>query len=321
MMNTSKNQFSIARGTIIHGKWHKRSYLVERELGYGATGSVYLVKCREGSAALKVSSQLSITSEMNVLKAFEKVQGTSLGPSLFDVDDWENGNSTLSFYVMEYIHGPTLSSFIQKKDTSWIGVLLLQLLENLQALHTAGWIFGDIKPDNLIVTGPPFCLRCIDVGGTTKQGRAIKEYTEFFDRGYWGAGSRKAEPAYDLFATAMVAVNLVYPKRFERDEKGIDQVLTVIQQNKELQAYSPVLRKALLGHYATALEMRKDLLLAIAPAAKKDSPSRSMRRMRTTPGKTAFKQKKQKQRLLESAVIVMSVLLLYVLYVLFELLA
>ena len=31
----------------------------------------------------------SITSEVNVLKSFAKVQGSALGPSLLDVDDWE----------------------------------------------------------------------------------------------------------------------------------------------------------------------------------------------------------------------------------------
>ena len=32
---------------------------------------------------------MSITSEVNVLKSFAKVQGSTLGPSLLDVDDWE----------------------------------------------------------------------------------------------------------------------------------------------------------------------------------------------------------------------------------------
>ena len=39
--------------------------------------------------ALKMSDNgMSITSEVNVLKSFAKVQGSALGPSLLDVDDW-----------------------------------------------------------------------------------------------------------------------------------------------------------------------------------------------------------------------------------------
>ena len=67
----------------------------------------------------------------------------------------------------------------------------MQLLNDLDKLHQNGWVFGDLKPENLIVTGPPPKIRCIDVGGTTIKGRAIKEFTEFYDRGYWGLGQEK----------------------------------------------------------------------------------------------------------------------------------
>ncbi|KAB7704295.1 phosphotransferase [Bacillus aerolatus] len=320
MMNTSKNQFSVGRGAVIHGKWHKQAYLVERKLGQGAAGTVYLVNGSGGTAALKFSSQLSITAEMNVLKAFAKVQGSSLGPSLLDADDWESRNGVQPFYVMEYIEGPTLSAFIQARGSSWIGVLLLQLLENLHMLHEAGWIFGDIKPDNLIVSGPPFALRCIDVGGTTKMGRAVKEYTEFFDRGYWRAGSRKAEPSYDLFAAAMVAVNLVYPERFPRNESGVKQLVDKVRQKKELTAFAPVLIKALQGEYSSARMMREELLAALGtePIKKEALKARPAARKKT--GRTALKRKQRKEQGLLTMTAVLLVAALYVLYVLAELL-
>ena len=40
-------------------------------------------------------------------------------------------------------------------------------------------------------------------------GSSIKEFTEFYDRGYWGLGSRKAEPSYDLFAVAMIMIQML----------------------------------------------------------------------------------------------------------------
>ncbi|WP_203364413.1 phosphotransferase [Bacillus sp. REN10] len=322
MMNTSKNQFSLSRGTVIRGKWHKQTYIVERELGRGATGTVFLVKGKDGSLALKLSSQLSITSEINVLKAFNKVQGSSLGPYLVDEDDWEAGGQTYPFYVMEYIQGPTLSSFIEKKGASWIGVLLLQLLENLQALHQEGWIFGDIKPDNLLVAGPPFRLRCIDVGGTTKQGRAVKEYTEFFDRGYWGAGSRTADPAYDVFAAAMVAVNLIYPNRFNKDEHGVKGVISRIKQKKEFEPYAPVLIRALEGRYVSAWQMREDLMASLSPGnVRPNSPPlrRNVSAGRIAGRSTIKKQQRIRQRFKAAAAII-TITFLYALYVFLELL-
>src|SRR5699024_661630 len=120
------------------------------------------------------------------------------------------------FYVMEYVHGESMNSFLQKNGTEWIGVFMFQLLDDLEELHAAGWVFGDLKLENLLVTASPPRVRWIDVGGTTQIGRAIKEYTEFYDRGYWGFGTRKAEPSYDLFSLSLAFIGLFYPQKFSR---------------------------------------------------------------------------------------------------------
>jgi hypothetical protein len=262
MMNHSlKNQCKISPGTDIVGKWHSNKYSIIKELGYGANGVVYLAKHKNTHVALKMSENgMSITSEVNVLKSFAKVQGSTLGPSLLDVDDWLMNSGQISFYVMEYIHGPNLLSFINQKGKSWTTVLFLQLLNDLDKLHENGWVFGDLKPENLIVTGPPPRIRCIDVGGTTIQGRGIKEFTEFFDRGYWGLGTRKAEPSYDLFAVAMIMINTAYPKRFNKTTGGIAQLREAIRLQPELKPLEKVIIKSLQGYYTSAKQMRADLL-------------------------------------------------------------
>jgi serine/threonine protein kinase len=262
MMNHSlKNQCKLNVGQVITGKWHHNQYTITKELGFGANGIVYLAQSENQYVALKLSDNgMSITSEVNVLKSFAKVQGSTLGPSLLDVDDWVRGTGTISFYVMEYIHGLSLLEFVEQKGKSWMPILVLQLLSDLEKLHSSGWVFGDLKPENLIVTGPPPKIRCIDVGGTTIQGRAIKEFTEFYDRGYWGLGSRKADPKYDLFAVAMIMINTSYPKRFNKTTGGINQLTQVINEKMELSKYKNFILSALLGHYTTAKEMRMQLL-------------------------------------------------------------
>ncbi|WML60851.1 protein kinase [Neobacillus sp. PS2-9] len=262
MMNhTLKNQCKVSPGTVISGKWHSNNYTIIKELGFGANGVVYLAKHKNTQVALKMSDNgMSITSEVNVLKSFAKVQGSTLGPSLLDVDDWQSPRARISFYVMEYIQGPDLLTFIREKGKSWSTVLFIQLLKDLDTLHENGWVFGDLKPENLIVTGPPPKIRCIDVGGTTIQGRSIKEFTEFYDRGYWGLGSRKAEPSYDLFAVAMIMINTAYPKRFNKTTGGIQQLKDAIRQKPELTKYEKIILRALQGQYSNAKEMREDLL-------------------------------------------------------------
>jgi serine/threonine protein kinase len=165
MNNTSRNQYKILPDSIITGKWNKNQYRIIKELGNGANGIVYLAENKRQYVALKLSDNgVSIISEMNILKAFSKVQGSVLGPSFLEADDYVVNGKTMPFYVMEYIKGEGYLPFIQKKGPAWIGVLMLQLLSSLSNLHNEGWIFGDLKPENLIVTLPAYKIRCIDVG-------------------------------------------------------------------------------------------------------------------------------------------------------------
>jgi serine/threonine protein kinase len=318
MMNNSlKSLSNLNPGTSIRGKWYRKEYIVIKELGFGANGVVYLVRDGGRQAALKISDNpASITSEVNVLKSFTKVQGSALGPSLLDVDDWEHNGGKNSFYVMEFIKGPDLLSFIQQKGTEWSGVLLLQLLADLEILHQNGWIFGDLKPENLIVTGPPARVRCIDVGGTTIKGRAIKEFTEFYDRGYWGLGGRKADERYDLFAVAMVMINTAYPKRFNKTTGGLSELMTMVKQKPQLTLYERVIQKALSGEYQTAAEMRIDVLQTLQPRKNKKTtaPYKKSSVQQTRVKKNAGKSKK-KGSLLETVILIGTISLIYLFYI------
>lgn len=339
MMNPSlKNLCKVLPGTIIQGKWHHNRYTIIKELGFGANGIVYLARHNNTQVALKMSDNgMSITSEVNVLKSFAKVQGSALGPSLLDVDDWERPGKNVSFYAMEFIKGPDFLAFLQQKGSDWTGVMILQLLADLQLLHENGWVFGDLKPDNLIVTGPPARIRCIDVGGTTLQGRSIKEFTEFFDRGYWGLGSRKAEPGYDLFAVGMIMVNSAYPKRFNKVKGGLGEIMAKVKQSPELRRYEKVISNALSGQYLNARQMREEILQIHQPktagnnqnlhrqantTAPKSQSTRQKANQHPTGNRTAHrtrtsynKKKKNKSSVLETITIILIISVLYFIYI------
>lgn len=324
---------NLAPGSIITGKWNQERYTIIKALGQGATGNVYLADSRRGNVALKLSeNSMAITSEVNVLKHFSKVQGTLLGPSLLDVDDWKyNSKKLVSFYVMEYVHGKSFLEFTEQRGIEWAGVLTLQLLTNLENLHQEGWIFGDLKPENLIVSGPPPRIRCIDVGGTTQQGRSIKEFTEFFDRGYWGMGNRKAEPAYDLFSVAMIMINAAYPKRFKKsnDRDGKSQLIEKIRQHPFLLKHEDVLQKALIGNYNSAGEMKSDFIHLLSmksskgrttsyktKVSKQSAPKSHKPKTQTQQTRQQVKKKKKKGNFfIETVVILIGVCVIYSLYV------
>ncbi|WP_081412664.1 protein kinase domain-containing protein [Fictibacillus gelatini] len=314
-MNFSKSPVcNLTPGTVIVGKWHKNRYTLMRRLGFGATGAVYLSKDANGNkVAVKIGQDnMSITSEVNVLKTFSRVQGNVLGPSLIDVDDWYYEKKQYPFYAMEYLEGENVLSFMKGKREEWVGILLVQLLTDLERLHKAGWAFGDLKPDNLIVVGPPYRIRLIDVGGTTLIGRSIKEYTEFFDRGYWGLGSRRAEPEYDLFAACMIMLNMAYPARFEKKAQPEKQLAAAVNKSPLLKRYRKIVINGLFGKYNSAEKMRNDLVHTLstykkqAPVADQEAMSRSVRRSN---------QKKKKTKILFETLLLASFLfIVYMFY-------
>ncbi|MGM7684099.1 protein kinase domain-containing protein [Cytobacillus sp. Hm23] len=326
MNNISKKQAcSVPVGTVIVGKWHKNKYKIKSLLGKGATGSVYLSESPTGLVAVKISdSSMSISSEVNVLKHFLRVRRSYLGPSLLDVDDWERRgfDSPTAFYVMEYIKGEALLQFIKRRGNEWIGILCLQLLAELDILHREGWVFGDLKPDNLLVTAPPPKIRLLDVGGTTLIGRSIKEFTEFFDRGYWGKGSRKAEPSYDLFAVAMIIINIAYPNRFSRSRNGGDELKNAIKSNVLLRKYSTVLENAIEGKYSSASNMRKDLLLVMNQqyvSNKQTTTNQSIKSSSISNRRKGGKRSKKKS-FLEFTLLFLVIIVVYWLYIYSQLL-
>ncbi len=310
MMNhITKKPYNALPGTVIKGKWHGHSYQVIKKLGEGATGIVYLVSLDGSRYAMKISDNVAnVSSEMNVLKSFSKVPGSALGPSLLHGDDWICNGTTFPFYVMEYVSGKELLTFIKENGESWANILMLQLLTSLGKLHEEGWVFGDLKPENLIVTMPSCKIRCVDVGGTTQSGRAIKEFTEFFDRGYWGLGTRKADPAYDLFAVVMICINMYHPVRFKKGKDTLVQLTKVIENTKQLRPYKTILLHALKGKFRTAEEMRSQLLAVVQAKGKTVSADAS------PITRSSRKPKKKKGRFLETALLFLFVCCLYGLY-------
>lgn len=310
-MNSNCN---LSAGTVIKGKWHRHSYEIERLLGKGAVGEVYLARNSNGYVALKISeNSAGITSEVNVLKKLAEAQGSDLGPSLIDVDDYEHPllKKTIPFYVMEYIKGEHFISFVQKRGVEWIDILILQLLNDLENLHRNGWVFGDLKPDNLIVSYPPAKVRCIDVGGTTRIGRSIKEFTEFFDRGYWECGTRRAEPSYDLFAVSMIMINAVYPKRFSKDGKGKEKIVSMIDSHPYLRKRKSILYKAISNSYSSALIMRREIIDVIAD----EKEQRAKGKVQVNRKQYKKQRKKKSSGFFETVFILVFIAFLYSLYV------
>ncbi|CDQ21794.1 protein kinase domain-containing protein [Halobacillus karajensis] len=255
-----KQVFDLSPGSRITGKWNGRTYTTIKKLGAGACGTVFLCRSEQGDTyALKVGEDSSrMMLEVNMLKKFSKVQGVKLGPSFVDVDDWINPSGrSFPFYVMEYVDGTPLPEFLKGKTKDWVGIFAIQLLTDLENLHHAGYVFGDLKTENLLISSSR--VRWIDVGGVTAIGRAIKEYTEFYDRGYWNLGSRKAEATYDLFAVTMIMMEMGYPKRFDKGSHPHKTLESKLASSSVLKPYRRIIQQCWKGKIQNSADMKRAL--------------------------------------------------------------
>ena len=117
-------------GSEIKGKWNGHVYVVERLLGAGSNGIVALVRRGNARFALKAGYEtVDHQSEINSLLAIS-LKENSFKNFLIDADDMIIQGKGISFYVMRYIEGMTLSDFIHKRGQDWIYVIGTNLCES-----------------------------------------------------------------------------------------------------------------------------------------------------------------------------------------------
>jgi len=261
---TSSNP-EYSAGTVITGKWRNSRFVIQRVLGRGANGTVYLVQkagYRERYALKMGNDTLELQSEINVLtslqiqrKQKDKQEGIAHRPYLLEVDDYSERHREIPFYVMRYVEGSPLHRFIRKRGQEWISIVGLRLLEKLRELHQLGFVFGDLKPENVMVSEYGE-VELIDYGGVSSIGRSVKQFTEWYDRGYWNAGTRGSDEGYDLFAFAILCIHLIHGEGLRAvatqhlpQTRSVSDLLFLVQRSHKLKPYAGWLTKAIRGEF------------------------------------------------------------------------
>jgi serine/threonine-protein kinase len=144
-------------------------YRVERALGRGAMGSVYLAhddKLGERVALKVVSSHLAIEPAELVERFRREVQAARkvTHPNVIRIYDLGEDDPLL-FLSMEYVEGQTLAALVTQRGPMPLSDALATLQEvtaGVAAAHAVGVVHRDLKPQNVLV------------GRTTEGSRAIK---------------------------------------------------------------------------------------------------------------------------------------------------
>jgi serine/threonine protein kinase len=177
-----------ADAVLLEGRWR-----FDRVLGQGAEGTVYLAHDVQSGqpVAIKVYDTLGHDDPSRIAAqvAAEVALGRQIdSPGLvrtiaFGVAPLAGGGQT-AYVVMEYLRGRTLRRFLDRvgrnRDERELSALFLDLLLVVEAMHGAGFVHLDLKPENIFVLDPDATLpagpqiRLFDFASAAEAGVAVR---------------------------------------------------------------------------------------------------------------------------------------------------
>jgi serine/threonine protein kinase len=133
-------------------------FTIQRELGRGGCGAVYLATPKSGGDPVAVKLMLSrAQAEPRAIEHFKREMQVIAGlkhPNIVRFLDSGSDQGTF-FFVMEYCDGGSLADVAQSRGGPLPPDVLvpwaLQALEGLAAAHQEGFVHRDIKPHNILI--------------------------------------------------------------------------------------------------------------------------------------------------------------------------
>jgi WD40 repeat protein len=132
----------------------------------------------------KEAALLSSFSHENIVQVIGHAEATWSPPRLFSLESEEwyrefaKGSKTRTFIALEWIDGATLEEAYRREadrpDARTIAGWFEQAARGLAAVHAAGLVHGDVKPENLMVTKSG-AVKLMDFGVAREEGTEIAE--------------------------------------------------------------------------------------------------------------------------------------------------
>ena len=156
-------------GRVIRGR-----YRVDRQLGEGGMGTVYLAEQLSipRKVALKVL-RAEFTRDADFVARFRQearlvaALNEKRNPYVTLVYDFDQAEDGSLFIVMEWLEGQVLSEVIQRQRALELPRavrLATQIADGLEAAHRAGIVHRDIKPSNIMVLATTDDIKLMDFG-------------------------------------------------------------------------------------------------------------------------------------------------------------
>lgn len=155
---------SKTRPSLPGGKLLAKRYLLEKRIGRGAMGQVYLAKDENlgtRRVAVKTVRQDILNSddlqEGEAIVRFEREARAAASishPHIVDVTDFGETEEGVFYLVMEYVEGETLHRLLRREGTLPVKravKFLRQIADGIEAAHEVGILHRDLKPANIFI--------------------------------------------------------------------------------------------------------------------------------------------------------------------------
>jgi len=171
---TGRGPFVVAPGVTLDGR-----YLIEKELGHGGIGIVYLARDQKlHGVPVVVKALLDNVLEPEHKAYFEKKFKQEIEalaridhPGVVRALDFGELADGRSYLVMQYVSGVSLRSVMQPQgmELDRISKLIHQMGRALTAAHEQGVVHRDLKPENIMLqqVGDEEYVKLIDFGIAT----------------------------------------------------------------------------------------------------------------------------------------------------------
>ena len=211
----------VAAGGLVPGDVLANRYRIQRLLGKGGMGAVYLAhdEVLGDVVALKVISSAWASDEAAMVERFKREAAAARkvsSPNVIRIHDLGEARPGLLYLSMEYVQGRTLAEVIGARGLVPIADcrdILAQVATGLAAAHDAGVIHRDLKPGNVLV-GERNAVKIIDFGlakataaeGMTATGMLMG--TPYYMSPEQVRG-RRVDAASDIYSLGALAFHLV----------------------------------------------------------------------------------------------------------------
>src|SRR5438874_9373629 len=158
------NDQSKTKNTLPGTTLLSRRYRLEKRLGRGAMGQVYLARDQNlitRRVAVKTIRPDVLSDEDlqegEAIARFEREARTAAPiqhPNVIDVTDFGKSEEGVFFLVMEYVEGESLYQLLRREGTVTVQrahALLKQICAGVEAAHDEGILHRDLKPANVFI--------------------------------------------------------------------------------------------------------------------------------------------------------------------------